>query len=201
MIGRSWSEGDGVGARSAGHVDVAAAGLRKDLGNQPLRGRWRGRWATGAPHRDCGRRGSKTLHRVTRDESGSAIPLTLMLGVSLLVLPVMVLVLTVPTWEERTVDAQDAARDAARALVIADNWGDGVSSANDAVAQIVAGDGLPSGDITVSYSGSLDPGGTVTVAVTVVIPAGNVPGLGFVGQLHYTATSTEHVDSYRDSST
>jgi hypothetical protein len=136
-----------------------------------------------------------------RDEHGSAIPLTLMLGVSLLVVPVMVLVLTLPTWEERTVDAQDAARDAARALVTADDWGDGVSSANDAVSQIIVGDGLPAGDVTVTYSGSLDPGGAVTAAVTVVIPAGNVPGLGFVGELHYTATSTEHVDSYRDSST
>ena len=56
-------------------------------------------------------------------------------------------------------------------------------------------------DLTVTYSGSLDPGGTVTAAVTVVIPAGNLPGLGFVGELHYTASSTEHVDSYRDSST
>ena len=135
------------------------------------------------------------------DERGLAIPLTLMLGVSLLVLPVMVLVLTLPTWEERTVDAQDAARDAARALVTADNWSDGLSAANTAVSQMVAGDGLPAEDVEASYSGFLDPGGTVTVAVTVVIPAGNVPGLGFVGQLHYTASSTEHVDAYRDSST
>ena len=116
-------------------------------------------------------------------------------------MPVMVLVLTLPAWEERAVDAEDAARDAARALVTADNWGDGVYAANDVVAQIVAGDGLPASDITVAYSGSLDPGASVTAVVTVVIPAGNIPGLGFVGQLHYTASSTEHVDSYRDSST
>jgi hypothetical protein len=139
--------------------------------------------------------------RTLWDERGSAIPITLMLGVSLIVLPVMVLVLTLPTWEERTVDAQDAARDAARALVTADNWGDGVSAANNVVSQVVAGDSVPAEDVTVSYSGSLDPGGTVTAAVTVIIPAGNVPGLGFVGVLHYTASSTEHVDSYQDSST
>ena len=113
----------------------------------------------------------------------------------------MLLVLTLPTWEQRAVDAQDAARNAARALVTADNWGDGVSAANQTVSDLVVGDGLPSEDLTVTYSGTLDPGGTVTAAVTVVIPAGNLPGLGFVGELHYTASSTEHVDSYRDSST
>ena len=135
------------------------------------------------------------------DQRGSAIPLTLLLGTTLIVMPVMVLVLTLPTWEQRAVDAQDAARTAARALVTADDWDDGISAADEAVSQLVAGDGLPPSDLTVTYSGSLNPGGTVSAAVTVVIPAGNFPGLGFVGALHYTASSTEHVDSYRDSST
>jgi hypothetical protein len=142
-----------------------------------------------------------TGRQPSRDERGSAIPLTLLLGVALIVMPVMLLVLTLPTWEQRAVDAQDAARNAARALVTADNWGDGVSAANQTVSDLVVGDGLPPEDLTVAYSGTLDPGGTVTAAVTVVIPAGNLPGLGFVGELHYTASSTEHVDSYRDSST
>ncbi|HTT88166.1 MAG TPA: hypothetical protein VMF65_01340 [Acidimicrobiales bacterium] len=127
--------------------------------------------------------------------------MTLLLGTTFIVLPVMILVLTLPAWEQRVVDAQDAARNAARALVTADDWDDGVSAANEAVAQMETGDGLPPADLTVTYSGSLDPGGTVKAAVTVVIPAGNLPGLGFVGQLHYTASSTAHVDSYRDSST
>jgi hypothetical protein len=148
------------------------------------------------------RRGELSARRLrARDQRGSAIPLTLLLGTTFIVLPVMILVLTLPTWEQRAVDAQDAARTAARALVTADNWDDGVSAANGVIAQLITGDGLPPADLSVEYSGSLDPGGTVTAAVTVVIPAGNLPGLGFVGQLHYTASSTEHVDSYRDSST
>jgi hypothetical protein len=141
------------------------------------------------------------LQRRVWDQRGSAIPLSLLLGTALIVLPVMVLVLTLPAWEQRAVDAQDAARTAARALVTADDWDDGVSAADEAVAQLETGDGLPPADMTVSYSGSLDPGGSVTAAATVLIPAGNLPGLGLVGQLHYTASSTEHVDSYRDSST
>jgi hypothetical protein len=122
-----------------------------------------------------------------------------MLGVGFVLLPVMVLVLVLPTWEQRTVDAQDAARSAARALVAADSWGDGVAAADGIVAQIAESDGLLPGDLNAQFSGSLDPGGSVTVAVTVVVPAGDVPGLGPIGTLHYTAMSTAHVDSFRDS--
>jgi hypothetical protein len=119
-----------------------------------------------------------------------------MLGVGLIVLPVMVLVLTLPTWEQRTVDALDAARTAARAVATASTWDAGVSAGNQAVEEVLAGDGLPASDVSVSYAGSLDPGASVTARVTVAIPVGNLPGLGFVGILHYTASSTEHVDSF-----
>jgi hypothetical protein len=122
-----------------------------------------------------------------------------MLGVGLIVLPVLVLVLTIPTWEQRTVDAQDAARAGARALVVADDWQDGALAADDAIDQVIVGDGLVAPDVTVRLAGSLEPGGKVSVAVTVLLPVGNLPGLGFVGVLHYTATSVEHVDNYRDS--
>jgi hypothetical protein len=117
----------------------------------------------------------------------------------LIVMPVLVLVLTLPTWEQRTVDAQDAARNAARALVMADDWGDGVAAAGQAVYEIVSSDGLVPGDVSLRLTGSLAPGATVTASVTVLVPAGNFPGLGFIGTLHHTASSTEHVDSYRGS--
>lgn len=134
-------------------------------------------------------------------ERGAATPLTLVLGVALIVLPVLVLILTVPIWEERTVDAQDAARAAARAVVIAANEPSGIAAANQAVDEVFYGDGIPADEVAVAYSGEDLPGGSVTVTVTVVIPAGEVPGLGSIGQLHYTASSTEHVDSYEDSTT
>lgn len=134
-------------------------------------------------------------------DRGAATPLTLMLGVAFILLPVMVLVLTIPAWEQRAVDAQDAARAAARALATAGNWENGESSANEAVDAVLYGDGLPADEVSVAYNGSLVPGSTVTASVTVVVPAGEVPGLGSIGELHYTASSTEHVDSYEDSPT
>jgi hypothetical protein len=123
-----------------------------------------------------------------------------MLGVGFIVLPVLVLVLTLPAWEQRAVDAQDAARNAARALATAGDWAQGEMAADQVVYEMVTSDGLEAGDVSTQLTGSLDPGGTVTASVTVLVPAGNVPGLGFIGALHYTASSTEHVDSYRASS-
>jgi hypothetical protein len=119
------------------------------------------------------------------------------LGLGLLVLPVLLLVLTLPTWEERTVDARDMAANAARTLATATDWSSGVAAAEQTLAEMAANDGLPGGQVSVAYRGTLSPGATVTAAVTVTIPAGTIPGLGQVGSLHYTASSTQHVDSYK----
>lgn len=130
------------------------------------------------------------------DERGFA-PLTMTLGLGLLVIPVLLLVLTVPTWEERTVDARDAAANAARTLVTADTWAAGVAAADQTVATEATNDGLTASQMVVNYRGALTPGATVTATVTVTIPAGTIPGIAAFGTLHYTASSTQHVDSYR----
>ena len=130
------------------------------------------------------------------DEAGFA-PLTMMLGLGMLVIPVLLVVLTLPTWEERTVDARDAAANAARVLATADTWQAGVTSANQIVAEMTGNDGLSPVDVNVGYSGALTPAGTVTATVTITIPAGMIPGVGTFATMHYTARSTQHVDSYR----
>jgi hypothetical protein len=135
--------------------------------------------------------------RGRRDELGSSAPLTMALGLGVLVIPVFLLVLTVPTWEARTVDARDAARNAARALVTAGTWDQGVAAANRAVAEITANNGVPAADVTASYAGSLNRGAAVTATVTIASPDGNIPGIGNFGTFHYTASSTEQVDPYR----
>lgn len=131
-----------------------------------------------------------------RSQAGSA-PLSLALGLGLLVIPVLLLVLTLPTWEARTVDARDAASAAARALVTADSWTDGVLAGNRVVAQIRDTDGLRAEDLSVSYAGALLRGALVSAKVTVTIPAGEIPLIGSFGSVHYSATSTQHVDTYR----
>lgn len=127
---------------------------------------------------------------------GSA-PLSLVLGLGLLVIPVLLLVLAIPTWEARAVDARDAAATAARVLVTADSWTDGVGAADRVVSEIAAGDGIASSQLVAEFRGSLVRGSTVTVQVTVLIPATEIPLIGAVGAVHYTATSSELVDQYR----
>lgn len=140
---------------------------------------------------------TQTRHRTfTADEAGFA-PLTMMLGITLVVIPVLLLVLTIPTWLERSVDARDAAANAARALATANTWDSGTAAADQTVSELISGDGLNPNDVKVSYTGSLNPGGTVTATVTVVIPAGVIPGIGRYGTIHYTTTSTQHIDSYK----
>jgi len=133
---------------------------------------------------------------IRRDQDGSA-PISLALGVGLLVFPVLLLVLSLPTWEARSVDARDAAAAAARALVTADTWSDGVAAADAAVYAVASTDGVASEDLSATYSGSLTRGAAVTAEVTVTIPAGRIPGIASFGAVHYSASSTQQVDDYR----
>jgi hypothetical protein len=133
------------------------------------------------------------------DDSGSATPFTLLIGLLFVVFPIAVLVLTVPAWEQGAVDAQDAARVAVRTMVSADDWTDGVAAAQEAVANLLQDEGLPSANVSVALSGSLAPGAEVMASVTVLMPATSVPLIGRVGAFHFTADAVERVDSYRDS--
>jgi hypothetical protein len=140
----------------------------------------------------------KRIWSPQRSERGSmSVPLTLVLGVGLVVIPTFLLVLTLPTWEARTVDAHDAARNAARALVTADSWDEGVAAANQAVHEIADNNGVSESDVTTSYTGSLARGSEVTASVTIAIPDTVIPGIGSFGTHSYTARSTEQVDPYR----
>jgi hypothetical protein len=133
-----------------------------------------------------------------RDEIGSiSAPIIWPLAICLFVIPVLIMVLSFPTWIERQNDATDAARTAARALVTANSWAQGVADANAAVADIATNNGLDPNQITTNYTGSLQRGGVVTASVTVVIPTTVIPGLATVGQRHWTATATARVDDYR----
>jgi hypothetical protein len=123
------------------------------------------------------------------------VSLEFALGLALLVLPVALLVLALPTWFARQELGRLAAQQAAREAVISESPGRG----EQAAAEIAANGGLAPGRVTVRYAGSSSfaPGGLVTVAVTVPIPAAVIPGIGTVGSFSWTATFSERVDQYR----
>jgi hypothetical protein len=116
--------------------------------------------------------------------------LSALIGFTLFVIPSLIFVLAIPPWESRTADARDAAHNAARALALTPNWAQAEAAAAEEVA------GTTGDDASLGPGGTLAPGSTVTAAVTVVIPAGYIPGVGTYASVHYTATYTATIDSY-----
>jgi hypothetical protein len=127
---------------------------------------------------------------------GGYISLELVMGLALLVLPVALTVLTLPTWLARQNLARLAAQQAARTAVIAASPEQGAAAAEG----VIADSGLePGKDLTVTWEAgsSFARGGLVTVKATVQSPAVVIPFLGSVGSFPLTATFSERVDQYR----
>lgn len=125
------------------------------------------------------------------------VPVEFALGVGVLVLPVALLVLLLPTWVERQSAGRVAVREAARTVVLADTMADGVRAGEEAVARVAANHGIDPADFSVTFAGSLDRGSAVTATLDVRFPATGFPGLGEVGAFTRRLTHTELVDTYR----
>ncbi|MDQ3974201.1 MAG: hypothetical protein M3276_07685 [Actinomycetota bacterium] len=135
----------------------------------------------------------KLLHSQARGQ----IPIEFALGVGLLVLPIAVLVLSLPTWAERQNMARLAAQEAARTLALASDWESGTAAAAAVVGEFAANHGLEPAAVVVSFDGYLTRGGAVTAHVTAAFPTTVFPGIGTVGSFSWTTSHTEHVDNYR----
>jgi len=136
--------------------------------------------------------------RVRRGEDGY-VAAELALGIGLLVFPVAMLVLTLPTWSERQSAARAIAREAARTVAID---GECDTDAARRVASTMVGNiGLRGGGIDVSLDCAdgqrLPRGGQVTASVTVSMPAVDIPGIAEVEAWSWTARHSEPVDQYR----
>jgi hypothetical protein len=117
-------------------------------------------------------------------------------AIALLLLPIVVLVATMPEWAERKHTATVAAREAARDLV--ENWPNGNPAAAVLVAQEVAADhGVDAADVDVRIpSVGESRGSVVEVDVEIAMPALGV-GRMAVGAWHYTAHASRRVDDFR----
>ncbi len=121
----------------------------------------------------------------------------LVLGIAILVLPVVAIVLTIPTWSERQTTARVIAREVARAVARSGECD--TRFAADAAAAMGAGLGLdPPAHISLDCrTGSeLPPGSDLLVSVTVTMPAVHVPGLGSIGAWTWSARHRQPVDRY-----
>jgi hypothetical protein len=117
-------------------------------------------------------------------------------AIAMLLLPIVVLVATMPGWAERRHAATVAAREAARDLV--DNWPNGSRESAVLVAIDVAADhGVDATDLDVRVPSVGEArGNEVVVEVEVTMPAIGVSGMS-VGSWHYTARATRRVDDFR----
>jgi hypothetical protein len=133
--------------------------------------------------------------RSISDRGAAAIEMPLAVG--LLLLPVAIVVMVVPQWPERQTVARAAAKDAATAYANAADAESGSALAMALVSAAAANHGLPAGAMTVELSGDWCRACTVTAAVTIDIPAVDVPLVGTVGSFTYTASSSARIDDYR----
>jgi len=133
-----------------------------------------------------------------RRREGGFVAAELVLGIGLLLFPVAMLVLTLPTWSERQAAGRAIAREVGRTATIS-------GSCDERRAEIVAGTmsrnlGLRADDVAVDLEctpGRLPRGGELTVNVTVRLPAVSIPGITDVGEWHWTVKHTQPIDPYR----
>jgi hypothetical protein len=118
-------------------------------------------------------------------------------AVTLLLIPAVVLVASLPTWAERRHAATVAAREAARDLQ--QRWPSGSVDEAQLVAKYVAADhGIAASDVTVRVLAiGTNPGDQIRVAVDVRMPAIALPGVRRVAGWTYSTTASLRVDDYR----
>ena len=138
------------------------------------------------------------MMRLPQGEKGIA-PVEFALGASLLLIPMVILVLSFAPWIERQMVARTAAREAARVIVLGDDFDLGRIRAEQLVNDIAGNHGLTSADLSLSVAGAFVRGGSITATVSVAMPDISVPLIGDFGfgLSTWTTSHTEQVDLYR----
>ena len=135
---------------------------------------------------------------MTRNRESGFVATELAFGVAVLVVPVALLLLTLPRWSERQVTARMIGREVARRA--ARDGSCDQRGARALGATMARNLGLSANDLTVDLAcadgAGLPAGSDVEVRVTVSMPAVELPGLGAVGAWSWTARHREPVDEY-----
>jgi hypothetical protein len=135
---------------------------------------------------------------VRRGAESGFVATELVVGLGLLVLPVALLVLTLPGWSERQVTARVISREVARRAA-RDGTCD-VAAARSLGTSMAQNLGVPADGLSIEMScaegAALEPGGDVEARVTVTMPAVDLPAIGAVGAWSWTARHRQPVDRY-----
>ena len=127
------------------------------------------------------------------------------IGIGLIVLPVAVLVASLAPWFHRASMARTMAQEAARVLVLADDWETGTEAAATLARQIARNHGVDdarwceggSGCVSVTFDGDLVRSGEVRAVVSVPMQGITVPFIGSALGFQWSTDHSERVDDYR----
>ena len=136
-----------------------------------------------------------TARRRLRGDTGSAA-VEFPLAVSFLLLPIAVIVMTVPQWPERVSVTRSMAREAATLYATAGSEAAGRDAARRSVNEAAANWGFDPATVALGFEGSWCRACTVRVNVTTPVPALQVPFIGEVGGFEYTGSATARIDDY-----
>ena len=134
---------------------------------------------------------------LARRGDGGFAAIEFALGVFLILFPLAALGVTLSAWPDRVAAARVVAAEAARAASRENTWAQATSAGSNMARQVAANYGLDPGELSVSFTGSVDRGGAVTARVGVVMPVLRVPGLASAGGWTWTTQHTEATDLYR----
>lgn len=135
------------------------------------------------------------LNSASEERGLAAVEVALFTG--LILFPILILVVSLPTWWERHSLATLAAQEAARTVALAANWEEGAQHGHVLVDQMAANHGVDPADLSLVLDGALKRGGQVTASVTVRVPAMAVPFIVEVPSFNLSSQHTETVDLYR----
>jgi hypothetical protein len=117
------------------------------------------------------------------------------LAAALLLLPVVVLVATMPQWVERRHVATIVARESAG--YAAESFPADTEGAVDVGRVVATNHGVSADDVRIVIVDDATRGGQVEARVTIVMPAVVVPLIGSIGRQHHTVIATVRIDDYR----
>jgi hypothetical protein len=136
-----------------------------------------------------------SMHDVRPGNEAGFVAIEWVASIAVLLLPVVLLVATLPVWAERKHAAAGAAREAASAAVLRAEVDSG--AAQLVAREVAANYGIDSRDVTVNVRPGAARGAYVTVDVHIRMPAIAVGGLFSAGAWTYTATQHRRLDDYR----
>ncbi len=124
-------------------------------------------------------------------------------ALGLLLLPMVMIVGSIAPWLARQTMGREISQEAARSMVLADDFESGAQAAAQVAEAIVANYGLGDDDwdlvsIRMEPEGAvLGRGSDVVVEIRIRVPALTVPGVGSVAEVWWHTSHSEHVDDFR----